>query len=244
MEIGKLEFESTDNRRVPAFFVDAKSSKAALVVHGYSSSKNEMLGFAYEVAERGYDVYVIDLRGHGENGNPFDENVLNDVEGALRALRGNYDYILTIGHSLGGLLTLKSSSDFAIAISPPLMPKVVDVAEFMLRVNSCKVNEKDRDVLFRILESYNPPEREDNAMVVYGLGESKGIEIGIKKWAEGRNVRVVAIDEKQAIMPDVRVDAESLKAYIPNFVSHLSIMHAKAIIGIIEGVDKSKKVDE
>ena len=132
---------------------------------------------------------------------------------------------------------MKSSSDFAIAISPPLMPKVVDVAEFMLRVNSCKVNEKDRGVLFRILEKYNPPERKDRALVIYGLGESKGIEIGIKKWVEGRNVHVIVIDEKQATMPEVEVDAENLKAYIPNFISHLSIVHAKKIIESIQNIE-------
>jgi len=236
MEVSKVEFESMDGKKVPAFSIDAKSPKAALVVHGYSSSKNEMLGFGYEVAEKGYDVYVIDLRGHGENENLFDENVISDVEGTLKELKEKYNYILTIGHSLGGLLSLKSSSDFVIAISPPLMPNVVAVAEFMLRVNSCKVNEKDKDVLFRILEKYNPPERKDYALIIYGLGESKGIEIGIKKWVEGRNVQVVAIDEKQAAVPEVEVNAEELKAYIPNFISHLSIMHAKKIIEALNDI--------
>ncbi|RLI79227.1 hypothetical protein DRP07_10305, partial [Archaeoglobales archaeon] len=173
---------------------------------------------------------------HGENENLFDENVISDVEGTLKELKEKYNYILTIGHSLGGLLSLKSSSDFVIAISPPLMPNVVAVAEFMLRVNSCKVNEKDKDVLFRILEKYNPPERKDDALIIYGLGESKGIEIGIKKWVEGRNVQVVAIDEKQAAVPEVEVNAEELKAYIPNFISHLSIMHAKKIIEALNDI--------
>ncbi|RLI75439.1 alpha/beta hydrolase, partial [Archaeoglobales archaeon] len=168
MEVSKVEFKSIDDKKVPAFSINAKSPKAALVIHGYSSSKNEILGFGYEVAEKGYDVYVIDLRGHGENENLFDEAIINDVEGVLKELREKYNYILTIGHSLGGLLSLKSSSDFAIAISPPLMPNVVDVAKFMLRVNSCKVDEKDEDVLFRILEKYNPPERKDNALIIYG----------------------------------------------------------------------------
>lgn len=233
MEVKRVEFESIDGRKIPAFFIDAKSSKAALVIHGYSSSKNEMLGFGYEIAEKGYDVYVIDLRGHGDNENLLDEDIINDVEGVLKELKRKYNYVLTIGHSLGGLLSLKSSSDFVVAISPPLMPKVVDVAEFMLRVNSCKVREKEKDVLFRILEKYNPPDRENNALIIYGLGESKGIEIGIKKWAEGRNVQVVAIDEKQATMPNVDVEAEKLKAYIPNFISHLSIIHAKKIVEML-----------
>ncbi len=230
MEVSRVEFESLDGKEIPAFFVDSKSSKAALIIHGYASSKNEMLGFGYEIAEKGYNSYIIDLRGHGENENVFDENVIYDVNGVIKKLKEKYEKIITIGHSLGGLLSLKSDSDFAIAVSPPLMPKVVDVAKFMLRVNSCKVKEKDENVLFKILESYNPPEREKNAIVFYGLGESKGIEIGIKKWAEGKDVKVIAIDEKQSSLPKIDVDAEKLKAYIPNFISHLSVVHARKII--------------
>ena len=234
MEVSRVEFESLDGKKVPSFFIDAKSSRAALILHGYASSKNEMLGFGYEVAEKGYDSYVVDLRGHGDNENLFDENVIYDVEGVLKTLKQKYERVITIGHSLGGLLSLKSSSDFAIAISPPLMPNVVDVAKFMLRVNSCRVREKDEDVLFKILEKYNPPERRDKALILYGSGESKGIEVGIKKWVESRDVKVVVVDEKQSSLPSIDVDAEKLKAYVPNFISHLSVVHAKTILKVLE----------
>ena len=230
MEVKRLEFVSVDGKKVPSFFVDSKSNTALVLIHGYASSKNEMLGLGYELAEKGYDSYVIDLRGHGENENHFDEDVIYDVEGTIDELRKRYDKIVTVGHSLGGLLSLKSSSNFAVAISPPLMPNVIDVAKFMLRVNSCRVREADKEVLFKILKSYNPPERDRNAMIFYGSGESKGIELGIKNWAKGRDVKVVVIDEKQAKLPEIEVDAEKLKEYIPNFVSHLSIIHAEKLL--------------
>jgi hypothetical protein len=229
MEISRRKFKSEDGKDIPAFFIDARSDKAALIIHGYSSSKDEMLGMAYKIAEKGYDSYAIDLRGHGENESQLDEDVLKDVEGVVKELKRNYKFTLTLGHSLGGLLSLNSSSDFAIAVSPPLMPVVIPEAKFMLRVNSCKVVESYGEVLFRVLQKYNPPRRKDNATVFYGVGESKGIEIAIKKWAEDRDVEVIGVEEKQARLPEVEVDAKKLKAYIPNFISHLATIHAKKI---------------
>jgi hypothetical protein len=226
MEVCKLKFKSLDGKEVPAFFINAGSSRAALIIHGYSSSKYELLGLGYEVAERGYDAYVIDLRGHGENENPLDEDVINDVEGVIKELREEYSYVLTLGHSLGGLLSLKSSSDFAIAISPPLLPEVPNVAKFMLRVHSCKLREKDDEVLFRILKKYNPVEREKNAVIICGTGESRGMKMAIETWSKGRSVKVILLDKNQAMLPRIDVEGEDLKHYIPHFVSHQAIAHA------------------
>ncbi len=223
MNVERIEFTSLDGKEVPGFYIDAKrDDRTALVIHGYGSSKYEMLGFAYAVAEKGYDTYVIDLRGHGDNVHPLDIDVIKDVDGSLEELRDRYEQIVTIGHSLGGLLSLKSTSDLAVAISPPLMRKVINEAKFMLKVNSCKVREVSEDVLFDILEKYNPPERKDRAIIVYGRGESKGVQMAIKNWAEGRDVKVVTFEEHQAKLPEIEVDLEKLKNYIPQFISHIA----------------------
>ena len=226
MEVCKLKFKSLDDKEVPAFFINAGSSRAAIVIHGYSSSKYEFLGLGYEVAERGYDAYVIDLRGHGENENPLDEDVIDDVEGVIRELRKRYGQVIAIGHSLGGLLSLKSSSDFAIAISPPLLPEVPNTAKFMLRLYSCRVREKDGEVLFRVLKKYNPVERDRNAVIICGTGESRGMRMGIEAWSKGRSVEVIFLEESQATPPEVDVECEELKRYIPHFVSHQATTHA------------------
>lgn len=231
MRVERVIFRSLDEKEVPGFCIGS-GNKAALLIHGFSSSKDEILGLAFKVAEKNYATFAIDLRGHGENENVFDENVIADVEGTIRELRKSYNKILTIGHSLGGLLSLKSSSDFAIAISPPLMPIILPEVEFMLSVNSCKVFGNYR-VLMNILKTYNPPERRKDALILYGSGESEGIKISIKRWSEGRDVRIVEISEKQAIMPEVDVEAEKLKTYIPRFISHLSIIHSKKLLDFL-----------
>ena len=230
MEVVKREFKSLDGLSVPSFHVKAKTDKAVVIIHGYSSSKDEWLGFSYNVAEKGVDAIAIDLRGHGDNENPLDENVLNDVEGVIKELRNEFEKVYTIGHSLGGLLSLCSSSDLAFAISPPLTSKLLPEPKFMLRLNSCKVREKHPEVLFNILERLNPPRRKDNALIFYGSGESKGIKMAVKEWSKGRNVNVVEIKENQATLPEIGVDIEKLRDYLPNFISHLSIATAKEIV--------------
>ncbi len=230
MEVVRRFFKSLDELSVPAFYIKANAEHAALVIHGYSSSKDEMLGFAYSIAEKGIDTFAIDLRGHGDNENPLDEDVLNDVEGVIKEIRKSYKRVYTIGHSLGGLLSLCSSSDFAFAISPPLTSKLLPEPKFMLRLNSCKVREKDSQVLFRILEKLNPPKRDGNAVIFYGSGESKGIKMAIENWAKGKNVEIMEIADKRAFMLDVDADAEKLKSYLPNFISHLAIATSNEIV--------------
>jgi len=230
MEVVRREFKSSDGLSVPSFHVKAGSKRVAVIIHGYSSSKDEWLGFSYNVAEKGVDAIAIDLRGHGDNENPLDENVLNDVEGVIKELRNEFERVYTIGHSLGGLLSLCSSSDFAFAISPPLTSKLLPEPKFMLRLNSCRVREKHPEVLFKILERLNPPRREDNALIFYGSGESKGIKMAVKAWSKGRNVSVVEVKENQATLPEIDADAEKLRDYLPAFISHLSIATAREVI--------------
>lgn len=232
MRIERRTFRSLDGKDVPAFFLEAKSERCLVFIHGFASSKDEVLGVAYKIAEKGYDVFAIDLRGHGDNENEFDENVLLDVEGVISDLRKSYGKIITFGHSLGGLLSLKSSSDFAFAISPPLMTKVVPEAEFMLLVNACRVKER-KEAIFKVLEKLNPPERKENATVFYGKGESDGLKIAIKRWAEGRKIEVVEIEERQSSLPGTQVEAERLKVYIPRFISHQSTIHSRRLLDFL-----------
>lgn len=229
MKIGRKTFRSLDGKDVPAFFLEAESEKSLVLIHGFASSKDEVLGIAYKIAEKGYDVFAIDLRGHGDNENEFNENVLEDVEGVIAELRKSYEKVITFGHSLGGLLSLKSSSDFAFAVSPPLMTKVAVEPEFMLLLNACKVKGRG-EAIFEILKKLNPPERSENAIIFYGKGESDALKVTIKKWAEGRKVRLVEIEDKQASLPQTQVDAEKLKIYIPKFLSHQTAIYSKKLL--------------
>jgi alpha-beta hydrolase superfamily lysophospholipase len=109
-----------DGFDVPCVIVTPPISHgAAVVVHGYGGCKEEQLGLAWRVAEIGITVCAIDHRGHGEHKLPLDEDVLQDVETAIKYCR-SFGKVAAVGHSSGGRLCLIGSADFAIGISPAL----------------------------------------------------------------------------------------------------------------------------
>ena len=119
MEITRELIES-DGFIIPTVMLTPSKSKGAvIIVHGYSQSKEDILGLAWRVAEEGFTTVAIDLRGHGENPLNLDENILFDVETAISYLQ-KYGKVTVIGHSLGGRLSIISSADYAIGISPAI----------------------------------------------------------------------------------------------------------------------------
>lgn len=99
--------------------VPSNSVGAAVIIHGYGGCKEEQLGLAWRIAEEGLVTCTIDLRGHGQNILPLDEKILSDVGAAIKYCR-HFGKVVTIGHSLGGRLSLVSDADYAIGISPAL----------------------------------------------------------------------------------------------------------------------------
>lgn len=92
---------------------------ACLAVHAMMANGNyfERSGFAEHLAERGIDVFVADLRGHGKSVPPsprrrpgwsFDVLVAEDLVAAWRAMSDTTDAAKLgyLGHSLGGLVGL------------------------------------------------------------------------------------------------------------------------------------------
>jgi dienelactone hydrolase len=79
---------------------------AVLLVHGFSSDRINTSALARRIAQNGYGVLAIDVRGHGENRNPFDERGLrDDLKTAVEVLRQSNlvdgSRIVVVGHSMG-----------------------------------------------------------------------------------------------------------------------------------------------
>ncbi|HVO77834.1 MAG TPA: alpha/beta fold hydrolase [Methanomassiliicoccales archaeon] len=170
-----MKIESTsiegDGFRVPLIRIAPRDPVgAAVVVHGYGGCKEEQLGLAWRVAETGLLTDCIDLRGHGDHELPFDKTVLEDVEAAVAAASRS-GKVVAIGHSLGGRLSLASSADFAIGISPPLDVTYGERTEELLRkLRSHKVRLESERTVFDVIE--NLPKLEGrasgNLMIIYG----------------------------------------------------------------------------
>ncbi|MDP4151980.1 MAG: alpha/beta hydrolase [Bacillota bacterium] len=122
------------------------------------------------IAEIGLTVNVIDQRGHGENNNPLDDRVLEEIESATQFCR-QYGKVVAVGHSSGGRFAMSSSADFSIGISPALASDYGGrTRELLDNLRSYRVKELYRGINHQIIK--NLPEWKYNeqnpTMILYG----------------------------------------------------------------------------
>ena len=88
---------------------------AVILVHGFSSDRAATSALARRIAQNGYGVLAIDVRGHGENRNSFTESqsangLREDVKNAVDYLKQSSwvdgSRIVVMGHSMGAGATL------------------------------------------------------------------------------------------------------------------------------------------
>ncbi len=90
---------------------DAGPGRGLLVlVHGFGEHRGRYHDTAGFLAQQGYQVACLDLRGHGESGGTraYVErfaDYLQDVEAVIKEM-GAQDPVLLVGHSMGGLVAL------------------------------------------------------------------------------------------------------------------------------------------
>jgi pimeloyl-ACP methyl ester carboxylesterase len=120
----EVEVRSSDGLRLSAWWVDgAGSSRAAVLVHGWGADKarRHVLETAAVYEEAGFDVLMIDLRGHG--GSEGDRVTLGyrevrDVQGALSWLekRGfDPERVVLHGWSMGGVAVIQAAPGAGVA---------------------------------------------------------------------------------------------------------------------------------
>jgi alpha-beta hydrolase superfamily lysophospholipase len=168
---------------------------AAVIVHGYGGCKEEQLGLAWRVAEIGITTCTIDHRGHGEHKLPLDENVMQDVETAIKYCR-TFGKVVAIGHSSGGRLCLASSADFAIGISPALKTAYsAETQRIITDSRSYRVRESFSGVNFEILKKLPVPQPIDNTrtLILFGSRDVPEIVSSCKE-LKAKGSHVIEID--------------------------------------------------
>jgi pimeloyl-ACP methyl ester carboxylesterase len=131
----------------------ATNLPGVLIAHGFSGSKQLMLGYAYTLAHNGYGVLLWDHPGHGANSQPFQRSSLqrgkekrdlsqqaltqSSVNTALKTLQQqpniNAQQLAIIGHSMGSGIAMTAGIehptelDAVIAISPTDAPVTPDL---------------------------------------------------------------------------------------------------------------------
>ena len=85
-----------------------KSGKAVLLIHGFTGYPGELVRPAEDLYEKGFDVFVPRLPGHGTTGKDFISSGQKDwvgvAENALVDLLGKYKEVSVVGHSMGGAI--------------------------------------------------------------------------------------------------------------------------------------------
>lgn len=93
----------------------AQRPPAVVLVHGFSSDRVNTSALARRIAQNGYGVLAIDVRGHGENRNSFlesksEDGLREDVKNAVEFLRQSNlvdgSRIVVMGHSMGASAAL------------------------------------------------------------------------------------------------------------------------------------------
>lgn len=114
----------------PFFF--PRGDTGCLLLHGFSSTPEEMLWLGQDLAGRGYTVLGARLAGHGTHPEDLARTRYRDwlisVEEGLALLRGAAERVFVVGQSMGGLLALVAAAhyplDGAVAMATPYTPTV------------------------------------------------------------------------------------------------------------------------
>ena len=117
---------------LPVPFPRGQRPPAVVLVHGFAGDRNMLSSLARRLAQSGYAVLAIDVRGHGANRNPVPDGrarpdwLFSDLSAAVEYLRGSPyvdgSRIALIGHSMGAgavldFATRDSGVDGVVAIS-------------------------------------------------------------------------------------------------------------------------------
>ena len=215
-----VDLTAPDGHSIPAYLFSPASPLGGVVVcHGYGGSKEQMLGVAVAVAERGMAALSIDLCGHGENRAPIGPGMREEMEAALAFIR-RFGRAAAIGHSLGGRLALMSSADVMVAMSPSVMVQMSPQGKWMFEnFPSPGVREPYAGYVNELLEKLGPvPSHDRPCLLVYSERDIKPLLDG----AAGLQSQLPRA-EKKLISAEIRPDVEhesGLVRYFPRWFNH------------------------
>ena len=155
----------------------AERPPAVVLVHGFSSDRVNSSALARRIAQNGYGVLAIDVRGHGENRNSFIESqsghgLREDVKNAVEFLRQSNlvdgSRIVVMGHSMGAGAALDYATHDA-----NLKGSVMISGGFDL-----EGPEHPRNTLFIFAENDPPFIKEVSTLIAAHLAGAPKIELG------------------------------------------------------------------
>ena len=123
--------------------VKSENRKLLLFVHGYDSSNDEAWGQfpSFVLDDRSFDVFNLVLFGY-QTEKCGNSSSIKDIGSSLKSylvgVMPQYDAILLVGHSMGGLVIVSGLLDLDSALSVQLEKRSVAVATFGTPFNGAK----------------------------------------------------------------------------------------------------------
>jgi hypothetical protein len=214
------DLKAPDGHAIPAFLFRPAAPKGGVVVcPGYGASKEQMLGIATAIAEKGPAALVIDLCGHGENRTPIGPVMFDELEAAVAFVR-RFGRTGAIGHSLGGRMALMSSADVMVALSPSVMVQMSPQGKWMFEnLPSPGVREPYSGYVIELLEKLGPvPSHDRPCLLLYSGRDIQALLDGaaglMAQLSRGEKLLVT-----EEIRPDVAHD-NGLIRYLPRWFNH------------------------
>lgn len=126
----EVSFESADKIQLKGWFVPAHEGTITVIVaHGYRSNKSGNLAYAEWLQQAGYNVFLLDFRGHGQSGDAGKGTSIGimerlDLHGAVEYLRSRGQAnIAVLGTSMGAAAAI-----LAAAENPSIKAVIADSA--------------------------------------------------------------------------------------------------------------------
>ncbi len=135
LEYSEVSFETEDGIDLKGWWIDKKSDKTLICLHGYTASRwyeVYMKPLLKILKDKRYNILYPDLRAHGKSGGSRTSFGLKehlDLKASLDWLKKNHEEscerIGVIGYSMGGIVAIKGlvsdrRVDCAVADSPPI----------------------------------------------------------------------------------------------------------------------------
>jgi hypothetical protein len=214
------DLKAPDGHAIPAFLFRPAAPKGGVVVcPGYGASKEQMLGIATAIAEKGPAALVIDLCGHGENRTPIGPVMFDELEAAVAFVR-RFGKTAVIGHSLGGRMALMSSADVMVAMSPSVMVQMSPQGKWMFEnLPSPGVREPYSGYVLELLDKMGPVQPHSRpCLLLYSERDIQALldgAAGLMAQLPGAEKRLVT----EEIRPDIQHD-NGLIRYLPRWYNH------------------------
>lgn len=215
----------------PAWEVSPESSPrgGAVLLHGYGSNKESMLGLALVLAEAGFVCTIPDLAGHGEHPGLFGPSVLEEVRGTVERARARRS-VVVVGHSMGGRLALLSGADAVVAISPALPIQPSPEGMYSLRTFSTpKVRQARPGQVVEVLRDL--PMHAGQAvptLLVLGEGDIPGIRRAAEELVSSLDsADLVTVTEGMIL--DAEEPPPGFGSYLKHWMNHSAMPSTRAV---------------